>query len=293
MLPERRVSSDTTALIILGAFLAVVLTVLVGSARAGVQRGGGSTTRPAGSTPGREEESAGKAGDDKREPPDEPAAAAGPEVLAVQGTAQRLVIAGGKAKWLAVKVGDKLGPLAVLRTGLGSKVELKLGDGALATVFSATKMGIATLGGVGEPAAARLTLKYGSMKLRSYPMADTRPLVVETRTGALAFAGIKGSISYQYGRGLLLGAEKGAWQTAQLRTRAQRLAEPTGGKMAPGGPQARNPASNGKKNAPGASREGSPPTAATTPAVGQRTKIVSPDRRLRARPRQNSPGTGH
>jgi hypothetical protein len=136
-------------------------------------------------------------------------------VLAVTGSAQRMVVQNGQAKWVAVKKGDRLGQYSIVRTGLGSGVDLQLPNGQQAHVNSATKMGISDLGrGDGS---AHLTLKYGGVGLSRGTRLTAAPVRVETPAGALRFTGDRGKVSFDRLAGLSLEGRRQAWRAAPAR----------------------------------------------------------------------------
>ena len=111
-------------------------------------------------------------------PPKAPAAASAPAtraaapapaeleatVVSVTGPAQKLAAGKGERKWQPIKAGDKLGPLTVVRTGLGAKVVLKFADRGEVIVNNATKIGIGELRRQGQKVSADVGLKYGTIR---------------------------------------------------------------------------------------------------------------------------------
>lgn len=138
--------------------------------------------------------------------PTEPGPTSSATVLATVGVAQKMVLLDGKPAWKPIEAGDQLDELSVVRTGLNSRLAMGLPDGSRVALGSATKMGIASLGGDGE--ASRVTLKYGSLALTRPANASVQ---VETPRGAVNLVGGRGGVSCGGLAGLNLTGDR-AWQ---------------------------------------------------------------------------------
>ena len=132
-------------------------------------------------------------------------------VTAVTGMAQRRLASDAKAKWETVKVGDVLDNLTVIRTGLGSKVTLRLGDRSEVTVRSATKVGIQQFVKMGNVANMRLGLKYGAMRARVDASRGPNNFRVSTPVATLSVRGSGGGMGYWADRGFGFHCEDGDW----------------------------------------------------------------------------------
>ena len=111
-------------------------------------------------------------------------------VISVAGIAQRRSASDPKGKWVPVRNGDVLDELTVVRTGLGSKVTLRLGDRGKITLKSATKVGIGQFRKEGQLLKARLGLKYGSMRSRVERSRGPNDFRIRT---AVAILSVRGS----------------------------------------------------------------------------------------------------
>ena len=158
--------------------------------------------------------------DPKMAPKADPKAAAKPAaakdnaivVTAVTGLAQQRVMSDAKAKWQKVKVGDVLNNLTVIRTGLGSKVVIRMGDRGDVTIKSATKVGIKDFAKKGNLATMRLGMKYGSMSARVDASRGANDFRVSTPVATLSVRGSIGGWGFWGDRGLGFYGEAGNWQ---------------------------------------------------------------------------------
>jgi hypothetical protein len=150
------------------------------------------------------------------------AAAAAPQgqqlqatVVSVKGRAQRRDATDDKGKWTPIKAGEKLGPMTLVRTGLGSKVVLNLAGRGEVTVDSGTKVGIGQFAKSGEVVQTRLGLKYGSMRASVDRSRGPTRFQVTTAQATLSVRGTKGHIANgQWGTGLK--GTQNTWQWASL-----------------------------------------------------------------------------
>ena len=134
-------------------------------------------------------------------------------VTAVTGMAQRRLASDAKAKWHTVKVGDVLDDLTVIRTGLGSKVTIRLGDRSEVTVRSATKVGIKQFTKKGNVASMRLGLKYGALRARVDASRGANDFRVSTPVATLSVRGSGGGIGFWADRGFGFHCEDGDWHS--------------------------------------------------------------------------------
>jgi len=154
-------------------------------------------------------------------------------VVSVTGQAEKLV-AGQTDKWQALKAGDKLDELSIIRTGLRSSVTLKFEDRGQTIVHSATKVGIADFHKKGNLATARLGLKYGSLSVAVDSTRAPNDVKIETPAATLSVRGTKGGISYTGGNRVVLLGEAGTWNVAAAgRSRNVRAGESTDGNLTP------------------------------------------------------------
>ncbi len=116
-------------------------------------------------------------------------------VKELTGTAQKLV-GGEKAKWVALKVGEKLDEKTVIRTGFRTRVVLAFADNSTVEIKRATKMGIAEFRKEGKVTKTRLGLKYGAMRTTVERARGPNDFTVTTPVATLAVTGSGGDASY-------------------------------------------------------------------------------------------------
>jgi len=132
-------------------------------------------------------------GDEKAAAPAEPIQVT---VADVTGQAQWMNAAAEDTSWKALKKGDVLSELAVVRTGLRSSVILKLEDRSLVTIRSGTKIGIAKASRSGKLATTRLGLKYGSIRAKVDSTVGPSDFQVSTPVATLSVRGSVDDFSY-------------------------------------------------------------------------------------------------
>ncbi len=138
-------------------------------------------------------------------------------VLSVSGSAERMMMSGGKPQWVPLRVGDQLGTCSIIRTGLRSGVQLQMPDGGQADVGSAAKFGLRDVGSART--AAQMTLKYGAVGvLRGRSETASGPSV-ETPAGVVRLASRKGRVAFSSGTGLRLSGGRNVWQAAPFAAR--------------------------------------------------------------------------
>lgn len=123
-------------------------------------------------------------------------------VKSVSGTAHRL-LAGKDKKWSALKAGDKLDEMTVIRTGFRTKVVLAFADNSEVTIERATKMGIKQFRKEGKITKTTLGLKYGSLRATVKKAAgpnDFRiatPVATAAARGSQSLAKFSGDFGYE------------------------------------------------------------------------------------------------
>jgi hypothetical protein len=110
-------------------------------------------------------------------------------VESVKGPAQYCDTSGGKTKWVALKRGDKLGELTIIRTGFGAKVVLHFKDDTRVTIHGAAKMGIREFKKSEKVTKTQLGLKYGVIKARVDSTRNPNDFKVKVHNTTLAVTG--------------------------------------------------------------------------------------------------------
>jgi hypothetical protein len=113
-------------------------------------------------------------------------------VESVKGPAQYCDTSGGKTKWVALKKGDKLGELTVVRTGFGSNVVLHFKDDTRVTIHGAAKMGIREFKKSEKVTTTKIGLKYGVIKARVDSTRNPNDFKVKVQNTTLAITGSGG-----------------------------------------------------------------------------------------------------
>ena len=116
-------------------------------------------------------------------------------VVSVSGIAEQHSATEEKAKWTAIKAGDVLTEMTLIRTGLGGYVVLKFSDRGLVTVKSGTKMGIASFRKQGNVVKTSLGLKYGAIRAKVDSTQGENDFRVRTAIGTLAARGTGGDMA--------------------------------------------------------------------------------------------------
>lgn len=147
-----------------------------------------------------------------------PAAGAGQaqqvEVVSVTGAAEKLVPAGGKETWQAIRAGEKLSELTIVRTGLRATVVLRFADRAEMTIDRATKVGIGEFRRQGDLARARVGLKYGTVQAQVHSAAGPNDFQISTPVATLSVRGTGGQAGFSGDMGMGLMGTQGTWQLA-------------------------------------------------------------------------------
>ncbi len=110
-------------------------------------------------------------------------------VVSISGRAQKMQSVDGEGSWTALEVGEKLGELTIIRTGLRSKVVLTFADRAEVTIGSGTKIGIGQASRSSTSAKTRLGLKYGSIRAKVDSKAGPSDFQVSTPVATLSIRG--------------------------------------------------------------------------------------------------------
>jgi len=136
------------------------------------------------------------------------------EVVSVTGAAEKLVPAGGKETWQAIRAGEKLSELTILRTGLRAKVVLRFADRAEMTIDRATKVGIGEFRRQGDLTRARVGLKYGTVQAQVHSAAGPNDFQISTPVATLSVRGTGGQAGFTGDMGMGLMGTHGTWQLA-------------------------------------------------------------------------------
>ena len=117
-------------------------------------------------------------------------------VVSVTGQAQRCDASVSPKKWEAVKAGDVLNDLTIIRTGLDSGVVLNLAGRGEVRIGSATKIGITEFRKEGATAKTALGLKYGTIEAEVDSKKGPADFRVTTPTATLSVRGSHPQISF-------------------------------------------------------------------------------------------------
>jgi hypothetical protein len=135
------------------------------------------------------------------------------KVASVTGAAQRLVVgAAGQRTWVALKAGDMLDELTVIRTGLRSRVVLQLADRGEVVVNSATKIGIGQFRKEGATVTTRLGLKYGTIRARVERAHGPNDFQVATPTITASVGGSMSDLGYAADTGFQIASLEDVWK---------------------------------------------------------------------------------
>lgn len=118
-------------------------------------------------------------------------------VLSVSGPAQKgLPKQGGGFDWSNLVENDELDDLTIIRTGLGSKVVLKMADRGEIVINSVTKVGISDFRREGRLMQAQLGMKYGSLRAHVDSSKGPNDFRVATPTATLSVQGSKPEVGF-------------------------------------------------------------------------------------------------
>jgi hypothetical protein len=153
-------------------------------------------------------------------------------VVSVTGQGEKM-IAGKDQKWTALKQGEKLEEMTVIRTGLRSKVVLEFADRGKTTVGSGTKVGIAEFAKEGNLVRSHLGLKYGTLQVAVDSTRGPNDAKVTTPVATLSVRGTSGQIGFA-GNNIALRGQTGTWKVASAnRARNVVAGESTDGNLTP------------------------------------------------------------
>ena len=145
-------------------------------------------------------------------------------VVSVEGIAQKRLASDPKGRWETIEVGDVLGELTLIRTGLGTKVVLKFADRGNVTVKSATKIGIGEFRKRGELVTMRVGLKYGAMRARVDSARGPNDFRVKTPVATLSVRGSGGRFGFSE-MGLGAHSTEHTWRVFGQGNRVMNLGE--------------------------------------------------------------------
>jgi hypothetical protein len=134
-------------------------------------------------------------------------------VLSVAGPAERLVVEGDQQKWTALKEGEELDEMTVIRTGLRAKVVLRFADRGEVTVNNASKMGISEFRKEGEQVTSRLGLKYGTIRASIEKGRGPNDFRVSTPVATLSIQGSGADVVALVDSPMIIKSFSGAWKT--------------------------------------------------------------------------------
>ena len=154
-------------------------------------------------------------------------------VLSVTGQAEKLLSGQGQ-EWTALKAGEKLDELTIIRTSLRTKVVLKFADRGQTVVGSGTQLGIGEFRKTkGNLVVTRLGLKYGRLSVAVDSSRAPNDYAIVTPVATLSVRGTKGDIFWT-GRQVYLYGSEGTWHVAvDDRSRHVVAGESTDGNLTP------------------------------------------------------------
>ncbi len=134
------------------------------------------------------------------------------EVVSVSGVVEKSVLGSdGKDKWEAVKAGEKLNELTIIRTGFASKVVLKFADRGQVVVNNATKAGIREFRKKGNEVRTNIGLKYGTMHATVDRSAGPNDFSISTPVATLSVRGSEAPVGYTGDMGMGMRNVNGNW----------------------------------------------------------------------------------
>jgi hypothetical protein len=133
-------------------------------------------------------------------------------VVSVSGIAEQRSAAKKDAKWTAIKAGDILNEMTLVRTGLGAKLVLKFSNRGVVTVKSGTKIGIASFSQQAKMVKTRLGLKYGAIRAKVDSTQGANDFRVRTAVGTLAATGTGGDMAQWGDFSFQAKGTQGSWQ---------------------------------------------------------------------------------
>ena len=133
-------------------------------------------------------------------------------VVSVSGIAEQRSATEEKAKWTAIKAGDTLTEMTLVRTGLGGKVVLEFSNRGNVTIKSGSKIGIASFRKQGKLVQTRLGLKYGAIRAKVDSSQGANDFRVRTAVGTLAATGTGGEMAQWGDFSFQAKGTDGSWQ---------------------------------------------------------------------------------
>ena len=144
-------------------------------------------------------------------------------VVSVTGIAEKRLASDPKGEWEPIKVGDVLGPLTMIRTGLGAKVTLKFAERSTLTVKSGTKIGISDCYKKGRLVRTHLGLKYGSIRTKVDRSRGPNDFKVATPVATLSIRGSGGHTAFSGDRGFGHGTDTGSYNVTSGNGRSNNV----------------------------------------------------------------------
>jgi hypothetical protein len=132
-------------------------------------------------------------------------------VVSVKGSAQQRNGDDPKSPWKPIRAGQILSEHALIRTGLGAKLVLRLSDRGEVTVKSATKIGIRDCRKDGDVARMGVGLKHGTVKAKVNRAAGPNDFRIHTPVATLSVRGSAGTTSYSAGFGMQFHSQQSTW----------------------------------------------------------------------------------
>lgn len=139
------------------------------------------------------------------------------EVISVKGQAEYRNPDDAKSKYTSLQQGDTLDELAVIRMGLGAKLELQFSDRVKLTASGGGKFGLRSLRQRGDVVTADVGLKYGALRLKVDSAAGPNDFRVTTPVATLSARGCNCFVSYFPDKGLNFANTHDTWVVATPR----------------------------------------------------------------------------
>ncbi len=158
-------------------------------------------------------------------------------VVSVTGIASKCDASQAVEKWTPLKKGDLLGERMLIRTGMGSNVELKFADRGKVVVTPCTMMGIRQFspqGTADKLVKTRIGVKYGAINAKVDSSRGANDFRVKTPVATFAVRGTGGGISHNGGFGTSIKGTSGKWAMGSgLGKRGVRAGEQGNDKLTP------------------------------------------------------------
>ena len=136
-------------------------------------------------------------------------------VVSVSGPAEKLVASAEQDKqtWVALKQGEILDEMTLIRTGFRAKVVLRFADRAEVVVNNASKMGIAQFRRKGNAVNAQLGLKYGTIRASIERGRGPNDFKIATPVATLSVQGSGANVAAMVDSPMVVQSFSGAWRT--------------------------------------------------------------------------------